>query len=255
LPESQLILEQLIDDEVAYVQGFADDLQAATKAITLDNIRKRVGIWANQFSRLRNRAMLYFGGEKRLRWQEGDTIEKCGTCLGLDGQVRTAREWAALNIQPQDRQLECGGWNCECKFIVTNEPITNRPIPPMSKTHRHDDEELIPILLAFKGVDLKPTQAMADNARRALEIRDSKPKSQQGMTPVGLARANQLINRETLSPTTVRRMLSFFQRHEVDKQGSTWDEQGKGWQAWMGWGGDEGYSWARQRVGMLDGQD
>jgi hypothetical protein len=41
-------------------------------------------------------------------------------------------------------------------------------------------------------------------------------------------------------------MVSYFARHEVDKQGATWDEQGKGWQAWHGWGGDEGRDWANE---------
>jgi len=77
---------------------------------------------------------------------------------------------------------------------------------------------------------------MAANARRALEVRAEKPPSQRGMTSVGIARARQLMNREALSEDTVRRMKAFFDRHEVDKQGATWDEQGKGWQAWNGWG-------------------
>jgi len=89
-------------------------------------------------------------------------------------------------------------------------------------------------------------QAVADNAQRALDVRESKPESQRGMTPVGLARANQLANREPVSLETVRRMVAYFDRHEVDKEGSTWDEQGKGWQAWYGWGGDEGRAWARR---------
>lgn len=89
-----------------------------------------------------------------------------------------------------------------------------------------------------------PPQTVADNARRALEVRASKPPSQRGMTPVGLARARQLANQQPLSLDTIQRMVSYFERHEVDKQGSTWDEQGKGWQAWMGWGGDEGWAWA-----------
>ena len=94
----------------------------------------------------------------------------------------------------------------------------------------------------------KPTAEMAAAAKRALEVRDSKPPSQRGMTPVGLARANQLIKREPLSLSTVKRMKAFFDRHEVDKQGSTWDEKGKGWQAWQGWGGDPGRSWANKIV-------
>jgi capsid protein len=99
-----------------------------------------------------------------------------------------------------------------------------------------------------------PTQAMADNARRALEIREKKPMSQRGMTSVGIARARDLINKRPMSEDTVRRMKAFFDRHEIDKQGDTWDEQGKGYQAWMGWGGDEGYSWSTAIVERLNKQ-
>ena len=91
-----------------------------------------------------------------------------------------------------------------------------------------------------------PPVAVARNAQRALDVRATKPPSQQGMTPVGLARARQLANRDPVSLDTVQRMVSYFARHEVDKQGATWDEQGKGWQAWHGWGGDEGRTWANQ---------
>lgn len=91
-----------------------------------------------------------------------------------------------------------------------------------------------------------PPVTVAENAQRALDVRATKPSSQQGMTPIGLARANQLAKREAVSLTTIRRMVACFDRHEVDKQGSTWDEQGKGWQAWMGWGGDEGRTWANR---------
>ena len=103
-----------------------------------------------------------------------------------------------------------------------------------------------------KAESYKPTAAMADNARRALEVRAEKPPSQRGMTSVGIARARQLMNREALSEDTVRRMKAFFDRHEVDKQGATWGDKGKGWQAWHGWGGDEGYSWAKAIVRRLD---
>ena len=75
------------------------------------------------------------------------------------------------------------------------------------------------------------------------------------MTAVGIARARDLANRVTLSPTTVRTMVAWFARHEVDKQGSTWDEKGKGWQAWHGWGGDEGRAWAERKVAELEGAD
>jgi phage I-like protein len=75
------------------------------------------------------------------------------------------------------------------------------------------------------------------------------------MTPVGIARARDLKAGKQLSPDTVKRMLAYFTRHEIDKQGSTWDDQGKGWQAWQGWGGDAGYAWARKVVKQMDSAD
>lgn len=108
------------------------------------------------------------------------------------------------------------------------------------------------VTIDFETNTYIPTVAISNNAKRALDVREKKPSSQKGMTSVGIARARDLINRRPLSEETVRRMKAFFDRHEVDKQGETWDEQGKGWQAWMGWGGDEGYTWATQIVERLN---
>jgi len=72
----------------------------------------------------------------------------------------------------------------------------------------------------YDHIDLTPPQGARDAARRALDVRASKPASQRGMTPVGIARARDLANGATLSPETVRRMLAFFTRHEVDKKGA-----------------------------------
>ena len=93
-----------------------------------------------------------------------------------------------------------------------------------------------------------PPKKAQEAGCRALEIRSEKPPSQRGMTPVGLARARDLCNGRELSYTTVKRMKAYFDRHHVDKQGSTWDENGKGKQAWLAWGGDSGYSWAKRIV-------
>jgi len=95
----------------------------------------------------------------------------------------------------------------------------------------------------------KPTTGMASAARRALKWKsEGKP----GGTLVGLARANQLKDRDPLSASTVLRMYSFFSRHEVDKraQGFNSGEEGfpsKGRVAWDLWGGDGGYTWSRAK--------
>ncbi len=100
----------------------------------------------------------------------------------------------------------------------------------------------------------KPPASVAKAGRKALEVRSEKPKSQRAMTPVGLRRAAQLANREPVSVRTLRRMLGYLSRHLVDKQGSTWNEKGKGWQAWHGWGGDAGARWAASTLRKNDSQ-
>ena len=95
----------------------------------------------------------------------------------------------------------------------------------------------------------KPTTGMASAAKRALKWKEE---GKAGGTLVGLARANQLKDREPLSASTVMRMHSFFSRHEVDKQATGFHsgEEGfpsKGRVAWDLWGGDGGKSWASRK--------
>jgi hypothetical protein len=99
----------------------------------------------------------------------------------------------------------------------------------------------------------KPTSGMASAARRALKWKDE---GKAGGTLVGLARANQLKDREPLSASTVLRMYSFFSRHEPDKQATGFrsGEEGfpsKGRVAWDLWGGDGGYSWSTAKRNQI----
>lgn len=134
-------------------------------------------------------------------------------------------------------------------------PIVPRvPAAPEPQAPKQESEEPAagPITKSIESIDTKPPESVASNARRALEVRESKPPSQRGMTGIGLARARDLANRADLSESTIRRMARYFDRHQKDKQGQTWDEQGPGWQAWMGWGGDEGWKWADRKVAEFD---
>ena len=72
--------------------------------------------------------------------------------------------------------------------------------------------------------------------------------SPRGGTAVGIARARDRANGRPVSVSTLRRMFSFFARHEVDKQGEGWGVDSKGWQAWLGWGGDAGRDWVEKIV-------
>jgi len=104
------------------------------------------------------------------------------------------------------------------------------------------------LMMAVDNGGYIPTAAMAENARTALQVCQDKQASQRGMTAVGIARARDISNRRSLTIDTVKRIKAYFDWHEIDKDGQTWDQQGKGWQAWMGWGGGEGRAWANRIV-------
>ena len=103
-----------------------------------------------------------------------------------------------------------------------------------------------PYTRRMADIDLKPTEDMASNAARGLELRE---KHGRGGTAIGVARARDIKNRANLSPETVRRMHAFFNRHEKNKAGG---EDDAGYIAWMLWGGDSGRSWAASKVKQLD---
>lgn len=119
----------------------------------------------------------------------------------------------------------------------------------------NDDSDLFDKAIA--DVDLTPTESMAAAARRGLEWRQE---YNRGGTAVGVARARDIANRKNLSPSTVRRMKSFFARHEVDKQAEGFNSGEDGFPsagriAWELWGGDPGKTWANAKDAQLDREE
>ena len=88
-----------------------------------------------------------------------------------------------------------------------------------------------------------PPQEVRNNAKRGLELR---AKHGRGGTEVGVARARDLSNGKALSLDTLKRMNSYFARHEVDKKGEGWGVDSAGYIAWLLWGGDAGRAWAKR---------
>jgi hypothetical protein len=109
---------------------------------------------------------------------------------------------------------------------------------------------IVPAEAPLKSINLKfyPNATMIDNANRALAWKEE---GRDGGTRIGLARANQISNREKLSEDTILRMYSFLSRHEVDKQAEGFNQGEEGFPspgrvAWDLWGGDAGYAWSRR---------
>jgi predicted ABC-type ATPase len=121
--------------------------------------------------------------------------------------------------------------------------------------------EAIPTVGAQNGKRIKqdktpesfaPPQAVQDAAKRGLELRR---KHNRGGTEVGVARARDLSNGRNVSLDTIKRMHSYFQRHEVDKRGKDWGNKqspSAGYIAWQLWGGDAGRKWAAEILGQQE---
>ena len=102
-----------------------------------------------------------------------------------------------------------------------------------------------------------PTTAMKIEAQRGLDWRSEYGR---GGTEIGIARARDISNGKQLPLETVNRMVSFFARHEVDKQAEGFSPGEDGYPsngriAWALWGGDVGRSWAENIVSQNRNED
>jgi len=94
-------------------------------------------------------------------------------------------------------------------------------------------------------------------AKKGLEWRRE---HNRGGTEVGVARARDIASGKNMSVDTVKRMHSFFSRHEVDKQAEGFNVGEKGYPsagriAWALWGGDSGQSWARKKRDQIEREE
>lgn len=100
-----------------------------------------------------------------------------------------------------------------------------------------------------KAESYSPNDGMKSAARRALQWKED-GKAKGAGTAVGWGRARDIVAGRSMSLSVVKRMYSFFSRHEVDKEaeGFSSGEEGypsKGRIMWDAWGGDAGFSWSK----------
>jgi len=98
-----------------------------------------------------------------------------------------------------------------------------------------------------KAETYSPTEGMKSAARRALKWK-AEGKATGAGTPVGWGRASDIVAGRAMSLSVVKRMYSFFSRHEVDKKGKDFNNTANpsnGRIMWDAWGGDAGFSWSR----------
>jgi len=114
------------------IRVFNDELQAHTDRVLpfANNIyaeidseaqtTSRVTIWRDKLIGFTAIGVMFNEAITELVWRLGATEEHCATCLAQNGTVRTRAEWLILaldeGIKPQSRDLECGGWHCDCSL-------------------------------------------------------------------------------------------------------------------------------------------
>lgn len=261
---TKLEIEEASRREIDSARRQLDDMRRNERAIVAKNIKN------NLLDKREGRSDLIAEQEVGLseswaRQTEAELIDDAGIINAAGQAIEIEKEWVAIldsktrddHVQadgqvvplnedftvggeqalfPRDQRLSAGqAINCRC--------ISSQSVIANSKSLFHIDKK------ALADINLKPTQTMANNAKRGLEFRKEHGR---GGTAVGVARARDISNRKTLSPKTVGRMVSYFARHEVDKEaeGFRSGEDGypsNGLIAWLLWGGDAGRDWANRK--------
>lgn len=125
--EDLLPLIERMAAEQEHMYAFADAIEKAGKdGAPIAPLYERADMWASRYNEIRDWARVHFGGKKRYKWVVGNT-EHCEDCLALNGAVATGEAWEEARgrgVYPQSRDLECGGWRCQCELRPTDDPVT-----------------------------------------------------------------------------------------------------------------------------------
>lgn len=135
LPEERTIeetvkLQGLITDDVGRVMSMGDWIVEHDKANggTFEAVLSRVELWTNRYNSVKHIAQVTAGADRKMRWRVGPT-EHCQDCADYNGRVYRASVWSNYQALPQSRNLECGGWRCQCRLEDTSAPV-NSGHPP-----------------------------------------------------------------------------------------------------------------------------
>jgi len=123
-------------------------------------------------------------------------------------------------------------------------------MPNISMEEYEDDD----MEMMAKAETFTPNAGMKAAARRALKWKEDGKATGAG-TPVGWGRARDIVAGRAMSLSTVRRMFSFFSRHEQASKGgkdfNNTSNPSNGRIMWDAWGGNAGFAWSRAIVNRM----
>lgn len=191
---------------------------------------------------------------------QGKAYEGCGceTCKELNVNcdncpVCQANEMKSDCCPDINKQAPCwdGYVQRGMKPGANGKPVPNCvPAAKADDLFEDDDTVEYDTDTVSKAEGYYPPAGARSAARKAIKFKEDGKANGAG-TSVGWTRAGQLARGETISLSTVKRMYSYFSRHEVDKKGKDWGNSANpsnGYIMWLAWGGDAGFSWSRSIV-------
>ncbi len=134
-PQERMELQSAIVRERQFVMGFADAVEAGSKANggKLGAFAHRIDLWVNRYDALKAKALTMAKADTKLEWVL-HANESCNDCLRLGGKVKRASVWRRNNLYPQAPQLDCmqgasGVPVCKCQLVPTDKPVSRGRLP------------------------------------------------------------------------------------------------------------------------------
>lgn len=118
-------IQDWLGEQSPFVSGLATEIR--TRGLSEADLAIRADLWANKsLRRAYQLGLKSAAANGAFRWELGATEEHCTDCLRLNGQVHRLRNWERRGWVPGATKLQCGGYQCDCKLVRTNEKARGR---------------------------------------------------------------------------------------------------------------------------------
>lgn len=105
-----------LDGLVAAVRD-ANKATGAERTGAQSGVFNRIGYWVDSLSQLGGLGRARALDGEMVEWELGDTETHCDSCLKASREpAHRMKWWREKEILPGSHELECGGWNCDCKL-------------------------------------------------------------------------------------------------------------------------------------------
>jgi hypothetical protein len=187
------------------------------------------------------------GRVEHIMW-EGGTLGTPGTEYALQSMPP---ENPAMSVRVYEEDGD--GWEATA-YSIGMMYLDAQKLPSLEGHSMPSSMEDEMLELMYKAETFSPNDGMKAAARRALKWKADGKATGAG-TPVGWGRATDIVAGRSMSLSTVRRMFSFFSRHEAASKGgkdfNNTSNPSNGRIMWDAWGGNAGFSWSRAIVNRM----